>query len=278
MKIAFVGKGGSGKSSLSWLAGEVLRSQGKRVLMIDADHNMDLAYNLGVTVSQSTPTLHRAHTAFLAAVEQPAAARWSDIVLDGRPLPTFTLHPKDEFTKLVALPISESSDLIIVGLGATDILFSGKCAHGHSAPLKFYLPLLQLQDDEAVVIDGVAGVDMMNFGLFNGADAIVTIVENHPNSLRVAHEVSRIASHSNIPVFALLNKMSSIELPHALPLTVIGTIPHDDSVRHCDSSNLAPSTTTAMAEALAALQAQLTPNRGLARVQAFETARLRTHA
>jgi len=256
----------------------VLRAQGKRILMIDADHNMDLAQNLGVTVSDSTPTLHRAHAAFLSAVKQPTAARWSDIVLDGRSLPTFTIHPRDEFTTLVALPITETSDLIIVGLGATDILFSGKCAHGHSAPLKFYLPLLQFQADEAVIIDGVAGVDMMNFGLFNGADAIVTVVENHPNSLRVAHEVSRIASHTNIPVFALLNKMSSTELPPSLPLTVIGTIPYDESLRHCDGSNLAPSTTTAMATALASLQVRLTPNLGLARVQAFETARLHTHA
>lgn len=54
MKIAFVGKGGSGKSSLSWLFVKTLESSGSDVLAIDADHNMDLTSNLGLDPDTTT--------------------------------------------------------------------------------------------------------------------------------------------------------------------------------------------------------------------------------
>jgi len=47
MKIAFLGKGGSGKSTLATAAVRHLHSTGRHVLAIDADHNMDLSFNLG---------------------------------------------------------------------------------------------------------------------------------------------------------------------------------------------------------------------------------------
>ncbi len=47
MKIAVVGKGGSGKSSVSWLLTEhILQNSNKKVLAIDADYNMDFSYLL----------------------------------------------------------------------------------------------------------------------------------------------------------------------------------------------------------------------------------------
>lgn len=46
MKIGFVGKGGSGKSTLSTLFVKYLEGQNKTVLAVDADYNMDLTNNL----------------------------------------------------------------------------------------------------------------------------------------------------------------------------------------------------------------------------------------
>jgi CO dehydrogenase maturation factor len=209
MKIAFVGKGGSGKSSMSWLFSVVLRNSGKRVLSIDADHNMDLSYMLGLTVDEQSPTLHRSHDLFRHEVGQVEDAQWRNIVLDGRQLSSFRLSPKDSFTDRVTTQVGENHDVMVVGLGAEDIIFSNRCAHGHSAPLKYYLPLLELSEDEVCIIDGVAGVDMMNFGLLVGVDVIVVVVEPHMHSIRVFKEISRIASLSDIPVMALINKSKS---------------------------------------------------------------------
>lgn len=277
MKIAFVGKGGSGKTSLAWLASTVLRAQSKRVLMIDADHNMDLAHTFGITVSGDTPTLHRAHEAFRMAVGQEHDTRWSDIVLDGRALPTFSLSPEDAFTASVTISIDTTTKLIIIGLGAEDILFSGKCAHGHSAPLKYYLPLLSLNTNEAVIIDGVAGVDMMNFGLFNGADAIVVAVENHPNSIRVYDEITRIAAHTELPIFAVHNKsMDSTELSE-VSVPILGHILLDEGVRQSKPELVSTETKSAMRSILEQIRMQIVPNQGTKRIQKFEIARLAAH-
>ena len=46
MRVAFLGKGGSGKSTMATAFVQELRSRGMQVLAIDADHNMDLSYNL----------------------------------------------------------------------------------------------------------------------------------------------------------------------------------------------------------------------------------------
>jgi CO dehydrogenase nickel-insertion accessory protein CooC1 len=275
MKLAFVGKGGSGKSSLSWLAALVLRENGTRTLLVDADHNMDLAHGYGVTVDDTTPTLHRAHDAFRVAVGQREDTRWSDIILDNRTLPSFTLSPKDPFTASVARALNDTTDLIIVGLGAEDVLFSGRCAHGHSAPLKYYLPLLTLRPHEACIIDGVAGVDMMNFGLFNGADAIVVAVEDHQRSVRVFHEIARIASHSGIPVFAALNKDTGTPLTVAATISehLVGRIGEDEGVRHGTASKVATDTKAAMTALLATTAARATFGQGLERVRRFEMTR-----
>lgn len=49
MKIAFVGKGGSGKSTVTWLFASHLAKNSSAVLAIDADYNLDLLHNFHLT-------------------------------------------------------------------------------------------------------------------------------------------------------------------------------------------------------------------------------------
>lgn len=247
MKIAFIGKGGSGKSTISWLSTQLLVAQERNVLAIDADHNMDLVALLSQEITEVSPTMHRFHDDFRAKVGQKEDKRWQEIVLDGRELPTFTLSPKDSYTSKITIPVSESVDLIAVGLGADDVLFSDRCAHGHSAALKYYLPLLEEGDDADVVIDGVAGADMMNFGLFLGTDGVVVVVEPHPNSMRVLAQVAGIAERTNLPLFVVINKAgTNPELTAAIEAEwggrIVGRIPADPALLAYDVENLSVET------------------------------------
>src|SRR6185295_10760635 len=53
MKIAFVGKGGAGKTTLASLFSRMLAGDGERVLAIDADINQHLATALGASPAQA---------------------------------------------------------------------------------------------------------------------------------------------------------------------------------------------------------------------------------
>ncbi len=247
MKIAFIGKGGSGKSTVSWLATQTLVSEGRKVLAIDADHNMDLVSLLGQKIGESAPTMHRFHDDFRAEVGQKEDKRWQEIVLDGRELPTFTISPKDSYTSKISIPVSDSVDLIAVGLGADDVLFSDRCAHGHSAALKYYLPLLEEGEDADVVIDGVAGADMMNFGLFLGTDGVVVVVEPHPNSMRVLSQVAGIAERTSLPLFVVMNKVGTnpelaAQIESEWGARIVGRIPADPALLAYDFDKLSDET------------------------------------
>ena len=278
MKVAFIGKGGSGKSTVSWLA-RTLAANGRQVLAIDADHNMDFASLLGVAIDAQTPTLHRRHDAFLKAVAQAPGKSWGDIVLDERTLPNFCLAPMDAYTSSIALPTDVAGiDLAVVGLGADDVLFSDKCAHGHSAPLKFYLPLLAEGADADVVIDGVAGADMMNFGLFLGCDAVVVVVEPHPNSMRVLAQVAGIADRTGLPLYVVVNKVQG-PTPHLEQIEgewrerIIGRIPADTGLLSYDFGSLRPETKHEATSMLEAVRARSGQGDGLARLRNFEAER-----
>jgi hypothetical protein len=60
------------------------------------------------------------------------------------------------------IPYKEHYKISVVGLGQEDILYGNSCAHGLSNPLKIYLSLLD-EGEYNVIVDGVAGLDMVNF-------------------------------------------------------------------------------------------------------------------
>ena len=205
MKIAFVGKGGSGKSSVSWLAIKTLESMDTTVLAIDADHNMDLTSNLGLD-PDTTPLMHTTERALMESIGMTREEKLSSVVnQEESNLPSFTTTPQDTYTSSIATKISNNLSLINIGLGSPDVMFSTKCAHGLSGPLKYYLGLLNEKDD-FVVVDSVAGADMLNYGLYAGIDAVIGVVEPHRNSIKVFEQIQDICRKSLIPCFAVVNK------------------------------------------------------------------------
>lgn len=230
LKLAVVGKGGSGKSTVSWLLLHYLASLNQSVLGIDADYNMNLMSNLGLDYSPELPTLHHSHQQFRHLVGLAAQEPWGN--LQHRTLPRFSVNPDDAYTAALTLQITEFIKLIVVGLGDEDVLDSPLCGHGQVAPLKWYLPNLDI-NGTTVVIDSVAGTDMLNYNLYQGCDALIGVVENHRNSIRVLKQIQQTADRLEIPFYVVLNQSvagATGEIVEAWADRLLGYLPQDEAI------------------------------------------------
>jgi CO dehydrogenase nickel-insertion accessory protein CooC1 len=163
-----------------------------------------------------------------------------------------------------------------VGLGAEDVLYSARCAHGHSAPLKFYLPLLN-EGNNQVIIDGVAGADMLHFGLFSGVDMLVGVVEPHINSKKVFEQLRVLAAKLDIPFYGILNKPRDNDLYHQIKQEykdiLLGEIPIDEAITEYNFEGLDGNTNQALKDIWSELQSRYIKVDTLARLRYFESKR-----
>ncbi len=247
MKIAFVGKGGSGKSSISWLAIKTLEDMGSSVLAIDADHNMDLTSNLGLD-PESTVLMRTTDKEFMEKTLNSCNGDCKNHGTEHKHhLPTFSFD--DDYTKSITTPISKNLKLINIGLGSPDVLFTSTCTHGLSGPLKYYLGLLD-EKDSWVVIDSVAGADMLNYGLYSGIDAVIGIVEPHRNSIKVFEQIQDICRKTMIPCYAIMNRPADNEFythfKNEFKTITLGEIPFDTGIVAYDYQSIENTTKNAM--------------------------------
>lgn len=276
MKIAFVGKGGSGKSSVSWLAIKTLENMGTDVLAVDADHNMDLTSNLGLD-PENTPLMYTTEKEFMDIIGAGTAGKISSVLnQEEESLPTFTVAPKDTYTSKISTTISNKLSLINIGLGSPDVIFSGKCAHGLSGPLKYYLGLLD-EKDAFVVIDSVAGADMLNYGLYAGIDVVIGVVEPHRNSIKVFEQIQDICRKSFIPCFAVINKPNNNDfykdfISKNKNLT-LGEIPFDENIMNYKYEEVKDATKNAMTLVLEKVK-QLKKRGNLSTIKSFQEMKL----
>lgn len=209
MKMAFLGKGGSGKSTMATAFVKYLCGCGLNVLAIDADHNMDLSCNLGVDPKVflgSDPDaikeyvgLSRTHT-FLEALQYGKNSG-----------ATFNFSQPDDFTAKNSFEISQCLRLMTAGPHTERVRSQEACSHSLAAPLKVYVPLLKLAKNQAVVIDERAGTDPVATGILNGVDLAVIIQENTVNSKRVAEQIKSELHLTGINHLIFDNKQHGVE-------------------------------------------------------------------
>jgi CO dehydrogenase maturation factor len=203
MKLAILGKGGSGKSSISWLISNYLSIDKKiQTLAIDGDHNMDLTSCLGVNIDK-TKFFKDFNTEFRANVGMKKIGMWKEYF--DHPAIQFKYPNEPRLTKYIT-KINLKLDLIVAGLGDEDLMLSNKCSHALSAPIKYMIPTLELQENSWIVLDSVAGSDMLNYGLYFGFDLLCVVVEGHINSIKVANQLKVLTNKQGLRLHFILNK------------------------------------------------------------------------
>jgi CO dehydrogenase maturation factor len=216
MRIAFVGKGGSGKTTLAALFARWLAAQGTSVLAIDADINQHLGTALGLpphdaaalpSLAGRLPDLKeylrganpRIRTADTMVKTTPPGAGSRLLRLDRLgPVVEAAERRAGGVRLLVTGPFDESD------LGVA-------CYHAKVGAAELLLNHLLDERDEYVVVDMTAGADSFASGMFTRFDLTVLVVEPTARGVAVHRQYAGYASGFDVAIVAAANKVRSDE-------------------------------------------------------------------
>jgi CO dehydrogenase maturation factor len=220
MRIALVGKGGSGKTTVSALLIRHLATSGVPVVAIDADINQHLGVSLGLTeASAAELTPMAAHLPRIKEFLRGANPRISaaDAMVKttppGRGSRLLRLDEDNAVHSLCATRLN--GDLETVRLMATggfdDEDLGVSCYHSKVGAAELYLNHLVDGPDEYLVMDMTAGADAFASGLFTRFDLTCLVVEPTRKSVSVYQQYRDYARKYDVTIRVVGNKVAGPE-------------------------------------------------------------------
>jgi len=228
MKIAFAGKGGTGKTTLSAIFIQILARNNKEVLAVDCDPDSNLGIALGFKdADKITPIIK---------MEGLIRERMA-VSSDGS---FFKLNPKiDDIPERFS---SQKGNIKLIVMGGVKKGGTG-CACPENAFVKNLLEHLTLKRNEDVVMDMEAGVEHFGRGTAQSCDGVLIVVEPSQKSLESAKRINKLAQDLKIKnLYAISNKIRSSGdnkfISNSLKgfLEVIGTIPFSEDILSLDKT------------------------------------------
>jgi CO dehydrogenase maturation factor len=217
MRVAFVGKGGSGKTTVSALFIRHLAAAGAPVVAIDADINQHLGTALGLAEQEASalPALS-GHTLGIKEYlrgDNPRIGSADEMVKTTPPgrgsrlLSFSSLGPVDTWCGTPLTDALHGVRLFTTGVfEEADLGVS--CYHSKIGSAELLLNHLVDGPGEYVVMDMTAGADAFASGLFTRFDATFLVVEPTRKSLSVYRQYRRYADEYGIAVHVVGNKIA----------------------------------------------------------------------
>jgi CO dehydrogenase maturation factor len=216
MKVAFVGKGGSGKTTISALFARYLSSQSLPVIAIDADINQ----HLGAALGFDKKTLE----------EQPALGveinKVKQYLRGDNPLITSNSHmakttPPGKGSRLLKIKQEnhlwehfkrEKDGISFLATGPFDKEDLGiRCYHSKTGAVELILNHLVDGEKEYVVQDMTAGADSFASGMFTRFDMTFLVAEPTQRGVSVFNQYKEYADGYNISLRVIGNKVEDEE-------------------------------------------------------------------
>jgi CO dehydrogenase maturation factor len=198
MKIAFIGKGGSGKSTACALFIRQLLDEGNRVLAIDADINMHLAELIGAERDDAhaisyggNPLEIRTHL-MGTNPRIKDAKRFVKTTPPGAGSSLIEMEENNPVLKRFAHNVGDRCYFMHVGTYREEEVGTS-CYHSNLAIVENVLSHTKTKEDEWVVVDMVAGSDMFAGPLYLLFDAVFFVAEPTPESRGVFEQIQKLA-------------------------------------------------------------------------------------
>ena len=239
MKIAVAGKGGVGKTLIAGTLARLLARDGFRVLAIDADPAMNLAFTLGIPSEVASRIVPIAENKQL--IEERTGAK-----------------PGSGFGGLINLTptVRDIADKYgVLGPDRVRLLVMGTVRTGGSgcmcpanALIGALIRHVTLLEKDTVIMDMEAGLEHLGRATVRGFDALLCVVEPGGQSIQTAIRIKRLAEDINVrSIVAVLNKVRSEEEEDIVKrsleaggLEMIQSIPYDENIIQADISRVSP--------------------------------------
>lgn len=249
MKIAFVGKGGSGKTTLTSLLVGRLVAAGRPVLALDADINQHLPGALGAseqdvatmpTLGEHLPLIKEylrgvnpriTSTAAMVKTTPPGAGSRLLQVIEDNPIYEACVRTVGGARLAVTGPFSEDD------LGVA-------CYHSKVGAVELLLNHLVDGAGEYVVVDMTAGADSFASGLFTRFDVTFLVCEPTLRGVGVYRQYVDYAREFGVRVGVVGNKVADDEdvefLRHHVGPDLVGWLNQSGHVRAAERGNTRP--------------------------------------
>ncbi len=237
MKIAIAGKGGVGKTFVAATLSRLLAQDGYKVLAVDADPNLNLAYSLGVEyeiANKITPLSDNEDLIKEKTGVSPEEALGN----------MFNMTPNvNDVVDRFGVNAPDNVKLLIMGTvkgGGTG------CMCGANAMLRVLIQHMLIQRDEVLVMDMVAGLEHLGRGTARRMDAMLVVIEPRMKSVDTVRRILKMAEDIEVKtVLAVGNKVMRekdeafiYKKMKELNVPVISMIPYDQAVADADMEGI----------------------------------------
>ena len=216
MKIAFVGKGGSGKTTLSSLFVRHLVTAGAPVVAIDADINQHLGVALGLDEDEAAaiPAMgeHLSEIKSYLRGANPRISSASSMVKTTPPgsgSRLLRLGDDDPIHSRLSVDVA-GAKLMATGPFADDDL-GVACYHSKTGAVELYLNHLVDGPDEYAIVDCTAGAESFASGMFTRFDLTFLVAEPTRKGVAVYRQWVDYAADYDVALRVIGNKVHGPE-------------------------------------------------------------------
>ena len=233
MKIAVTGKGGVGKTTVTSLLAQKFRTQGRRVLAVDADPNATLAACLGFPDPDSIPSISEMND----LIEERTGVK------PGTQGGMFKLNPRvDDIPERFA---AKHNGISLLRMGTIKKGGSG-CYCPENAFLQSLISHLFLSERDVMIVDMEAGVEHLGRATVRGVDWLLIVVEASRQSTDTARRIQSMSDDIGLKLIGVVGNQCRDDndrkyiVEAVAPIPVLGTLPYDDLLRRAEVEGRPP--------------------------------------